>query len=132
MMPLPILIALVVLGIAGIAALIHFMGFSRVRPLRDKADARAAWLREFPDHQPIRVTLCQSGKGALIDTANGPGLVWAMGDDRTARLLTGVEVTSRSTGLTLRLSDYAAPRITLPLTPEESALWTRRIGEHDD
>ena len=85
-----------------------------------------------PETPPRAITLCQSGGGALVDTAQGVGIVWPMGDDRTARFLTGSVLHKTPNGLTLRLRDYAAPRISLSLTPEESALWSDRIGAQHD
>jgi hypothetical protein len=52
-MPLPVLIALVIGGIAGIALILHLSGRSRVVALTE-VTARAAWLRHFPDDRVAR------------------------------------------------------------------------------
>lgn len=122
-MPLSILLPMVVLGIAGIAVLLHVLGLSRRATLADTAAARAAWMREFPEDTPIRVILCHDHSAALIETAEGRGVVWPMGADTTARYLSGARVRQRKTGLTLDLPDYTAPRIRLTLSPDEAANW---------
>lgn len=127
-MPLDILIILVVVGIAGIAVLTHLLGLSKPKTFLTEAQARAAWLREFPDNTVTSVTLCASAQAALIMTQAGPGIVWAMGADSTARLLNGATVSATETGLTVTLPDYGAPRIALCLTPDEALLWTNHIG----
>lgn len=122
-MPLSILLPMVILGIAGIALLLHVLGLSRRAVLADTAAARAAWLREFPEDSPIRVILCHDHSAALIETARGRGVVWPMGADTTARYLDGARVRQRKGGLTLDLPDYTAPRIRLTLSPDEATSW---------
>lgn len=127
-MSLTVLIALVVAGIAGVALLIHTTGLSQPRRFTTEAEARAAWTREFPLTDVTGVTLCRSGRAALIATPSDPGVVWPMGADSTARGLTNARVTPREGGLTLHLPDYAAPTVRLHLDPDEIALWAERIG----
>ncbi len=127
-MPLSILVTLVVLGIAGIAVLTKWLGMSTSKRFQTKQDVISAWAREFPE-TPVRdVTLCQSGNGALVTTAQGPGLVWAMGADSTARLLSKANLTATDTGLRIDLPDYSAPHVTLTLTKAETAQWSALIG----
>ncbi|MBV2359261.1 hypothetical protein KUH32_05725 [Thalassococcus sp. CAU 1522] len=127
-MPLSILIALVVGGIAGIAVLTHLAGFSSARRFGDAEAVRAAWAREFATVPVTAVTLCQTGNAALVSTPNGPGIVWAMGADSTARLLIGAQVRSHGDGLTVTLPDYTAPKIRLRLDPRETEEWRAQIG----
>ncbi|WP_323768079.1 hypothetical protein [Antarctobacter sp.] len=127
-MPLTVLIGLVVVGIAAIALLIHTTGLSQPRRFTTEDAARTAWTREFPSSDITEVTLCRSGRAALIDTDAGVGVVWPMGADSTARRLTGARVTRRDGGLALHLPDYAAPTVRLYLDPDETALWAERIG----
>ncbi|QFT94131.1 hypothetical protein FIU86_14870 [Roseovarius sp. THAF9] len=122
-MPLSILLPMVVLGIAGIAVLLHLLGLSKPATFEDEAAARRAWLREFPEDTPTRVILSHNRHAALIETANGPGVVWPMGADTTARHLDGARITQTDTGLRIDLPDYTAPRITLTLDPDEASLW---------
>ena len=127
-MSLPVLVALVVLGIAAVALTIHATGLSDPRRFATEAEARAAWTREFPSSPITGVTLCRSGRAALISTPLGAGVVWPMGADSTARGLSGARVTQREGGLILHLPDYAAPTVRLHLDPDEITLWTERIG----
>ena len=122
-MPLSILLPMVIFGIAGITLLLHLLGLSRPAILADAAAARAAWLDEFPQDPPTRVTLSHDNHAALIETAEGHGLVWPMGADTTARYLTGARVARTGTGLRIELPDYTAPRIRLALDAAEIARW---------
>ena len=63
-MPLELLLVLVIGGIAGIAVLLHVLGFSRSLTFEDEAAARAAWLRAFPDDTVTGVTLSESQSAA--------------------------------------------------------------------
>ncbi|MEC3860885.1 hypothetical protein VK792_06285 [Mesobacterium sp. TK19101] len=126
-MPLGSLVVLVVGGIAGIALLTHVLGWSQPRQLLTEEDASRGWLREFPDTTVTSVTLCANGAAALIASDAGPGLVWPMGADTSARFLTGAQVTVRKDRLIVRLQDYTAPRITLRLGPDDCAAWRDRI-----
>jgi hypothetical protein len=122
-MPLSILLPMVIAGIAGIALLLHLLGLSKPAVIADEAQARRAWLREYPDDPPLRVRLCRARSAALIETARGCGVVWPMGADTTARHLSVAGVRRVRTGLTLDLPDYTAPRIRLRLSPEEVEQW---------
>lgn len=128
-MPLTILLPMVVLGIAGITLLLHLLGMSRPKLLRDGAEARAAWLDEFPKDAPLRVVVSHDHRAALIETALGKGVVWPMGADTTARYLDGAEVVRTHKGVRIDLPDYTAPRINLTLDAEEVALWPSLLGE---
>ena len=119
-MPLSILLPMVVTGIAGIVVLLHLLGLSRTATLTDEAAAERAWLREF---------LCQNRTAALIETAQGRGLVWPMGADTTARYLRGARITRTATGLCITLPDYTAPRIRLHLAAQEADQWPAYLKE---
>jgi hypothetical protein len=129
-MPLSILIALVVGGIAGIAVLTWAFGLSAPHRFSDKADARAAFAREYPDAAVTDISLCKTGTAALLRTEQGLAIVWPMGSDTTARMLQDAGVRRRANGLTLKLPDYTAPRINLRLDPEEAEAWANLIEAH--
>ena len=120
-MPLHILLILVIGGIAGIALLLHVLGHSRRFDLSDAGTARTEWLRHWPEDQVAHVYLTPDA--ALIDTANGPGLLRPFGADTVGHRL--AEVAETPHGLRLSFADFAAPAITLPLPPETRALWLR-------
>ncbi|MBM1814944.1 hypothetical protein [Pseudosulfitobacter pseudonitzschiae] len=121
-MPLSVLLILVAGGIGGIALVLHLLGLSRIPPLTE-GRARAGWLREYPDAVPEHITVAASGHAALIQTAQGAGLVWAVGADTTARRLIAPRLTDTAQGLRVRLRDPAAPHITLRLTDTERQTW---------
>lgn len=121
-MPLPILLVLVVGGVAGITLLLHLLGFSRARRF-DPGEARAAWRREHPDCPPGAVHLSQDHCAALIETDAGPGLVWAMGADSAARPIPGARLIPRRGGALLDLGRFDAPRVRLTLTEAQQAEW---------
>ena len=128
-MPLSILLPMVVLGIAGIAVLLHMLGLSRPAVLQDEGAARAAWLDEFPADTPLRVVLSHDNHAALIETAQGHGIVWPMGADTTARYVDGARITRTATGLRFDLADYSAPRIHLTLDAAEITRWPALLKE---
>ena len=122
-MPLSILLPMVIFGIAGIALLLHLMGWSRPAILEDKTAAEHAWLEEFPDDPPKRVVLSHDHHAALVATEKGDGVVWPMGADSTARYLSGAKLLRTGMGLRIDLPDYTAPRIHLRLDADEANQW---------
>lgn len=122
-MPLSILIPMVVLGIAGIALLLHLLGLTAPARFDDDDSAARAWLREFPEDPPTRIVLSHDHRAALIETAKGRGVVWPMGADTTARYLDGAQISQTNKGLRIDLPDYTAPHIHLSLDPDEARQW---------
>ena len=120
-MPLSVLIPLVVTGIAGIVLILHLLGLSAPAQLADSAAARRAWLREFPDLPPTGITLTHDRRAAVIETHDGPGVVWTVGADTTARRLTHAEIRRIGDGHELRLADFTAPRVRLSLDADTVA-----------
>lgn len=125
-MSLSVLLPMVVLGVSGVVYLTYLMGFSKEAELT-KAAASTAWLREFTEDSVRSVDVSQCGRAALIDAASGPGIVWVMGQDTTARPLNDVHTEQTNVGLTLYLHDFTAPRIRLKLTSEEATNWRARL-----
>lgn len=126
-MPIGIMLVLVTAGIAGIAALLHLMGYTRQPPLTH-ATARAAWLRHDTEVAPGRIALSQDGRAALIETGRGPALVWQMGADSTAHWLDRARVTPTRDGLHVALGDFAAPAVTVRLGSDAAQDWAERIA----
>ncbi|MBU2983581.1 hypothetical protein KO498_17370 [Lentibacter algarum] len=123
-MPLEILGPMVVLGIGGIALLMHFVGLSKPFQLTGE-HSRTAWVREVPDDVPTQILIANNQENALLKLASGKlGLVHVMGADTTARYLTGATWHSSNSALTIHLPDFGAPKFTIPLSPQEQANWT--------
>lgn len=121
-MPLIILLALVIVGISGIAVILHLMGKTSLR-LMDPEDARAAWHRHVPDEAVQQVIVADSGHAALILTEQGPGLVWSFGADTVARHLLDFDLIDDGENLKVIFHDYTAPKAILQLTDAERRQW---------
>ncbi len=127
-MPLEILLAMVVLGIAGIAILTIWLGFGRRRALSEDT-SQADWLRHFPEDVVRSVWISSDAHAALVLTDRGPGLLWAMGADTTARRLSDAQVSETASGLDIRFADFTAPRVGLRLDADARLVWKRMMEE---
>ena len=130
-MPLPLLGALVVLGIGGLVLLIHLLGWSKRPHYADAAEATAALLADYPNVEIRDVALADDGRAALFDLAEGVGFAAPFGEGRLTRLITDDDVKKvdeAPDGLTIWLSDYTAPRLTIALTDQAArTAWTTRL-----
>lgn len=126
-MPLGLLVALVVFGIAGTAILTHLFGYSR--PFRIDSDETAArqWLRHWPDDRIRGIRRSADGQAALIDSSQGAGLLWSLGADTTARRIAGATPSPCRRGLRLDLHDFTAPHVTVALSADEARAWIDEI-----
>ncbi len=124
-MPLHVLLILVIGGIAGIALLLHALGYSQPFDLANASVARTQWQRHWPEDQVTHVYLAPPA--ALIETALGPGLLRPFGSDTVAHRIAALQDTPD--GLRLSFADFAAPAITLRLPPETRTLWLRVWSE---
>ena len=123
-MPLEIMGPMVVLGIAGIALLLHLTGQTAPMRLQTEEDAHRAWLREHGEDAPGIILVAADGRAALLRLASGAlGLVTAMGADPSARYLTGASWETTTKGLRIRLPDFAAPRFDIALSEDDRAAW---------
>ncbi|WP_425043237.1 hypothetical protein [Primorskyibacter sp. S87] len=125
-MPLYVLLALVIGGIAAITGLLHLTGKSRRRILMPE-DARGEWHRHFPDDNIIDVTVSRDGHAALIRAEEGPGLLWALGADTVARRLIDYDMVEYPDGLRVMFHDFSAPHVALNLSEEERDTWQSLI-----
>lgn len=125
-MPLEVLLTLVIGGIASIVLLLHLLGKS-ARRVMSAEDARAAWHRHFPDDTVTGLDLAHDGHAALVQTEQGPGLLWAFGADTVARHLRDFDLIDAPKGLRVRFHDYTAPGVTLRLAEDERALWAEKM-----
>lgn len=128
-MPLHILIILVVGGIGLIAVLSHLLGLSRPLRLTSEDEARAAWLRGWPEDSLTAIHIAPDGAAALIETDHGPGIVFSMGADSTAHRLDGAEIRETPGGLRILFHDFAAPRLDVALDPASRAHWQQILSE---
>ena len=126
-MPLEILLVLVVGGVAAIGLTLHVLGFSRARPF-DADTAERQWRRHFPEAGPVTVLLAQSGRAALVEDAQGRGVLWQFGADTVARRLPCRKVEDHTEGLRFFFADFTAPVVLLKLTPEERRTWKEELA----
>jgi hypothetical protein len=127
-MPLNVLLPIVIVGIAGIAVLLHLLGRTAPRRLSDAEEALQAWAREYPDETAIEAWPSADLRAALILLVDGrAGLVWCMGDDTVARLLEHFDLLDTETGLDLRLQDISAPHVSVRLSEPDRRRWKEFI-----
>jgi len=130
-MPLPILGALVVLGIGGLVLLVHLLGGSKKLRYEDETAAAAALMADYPYVRIRQTVLADDQRAALFNLADGVGFAAPFGKGRLTRVLgpddvSGVE--DGPDGLTIHLTDYTAPRLTVKLTNAETrAAWKARL-----
>ena len=129
-MPLSVLLILVVGGIAGIALLLHLLGYSRRARLSDAKAAGALWADRYPGAPLIDVTLTEDRTAALIRSQAGPGVIWAFGSDFVVRDLTLDHFTLRENAdrVVIHTDDGTAPHIALTLTKAERPTWYAVLG----
>ncbi len=131
-MPLDILIALVVLGIAGIVALVHFTGGSAPHGFADGGEVHDAWLEDWPQDPPRGVDLSSDGRAAIVELAKGEtGLIWVFGADTVSvRMAPGDirDIRLHPGGLAIRLNRFEMPALTVALDQAALARWTVRLA----
>ena len=115
-MPLDVMIPMVVIGIAGIGVLTYLLGWAKPVSFAVPEDAMRAWAENFPDGPaPTSAVVAGDGRAALVETEEGPGLIWAMGQDCAARLLAAADVTPTKKGLRVDFHDFGTPPVQVAL-----------------
>ena len=123
-MPLEILLALVVGGIAGIAGLTWLAGLAKPRQLNE-TEARSEWERHYPDDFVQSIWVTHDSKAALIMTEQGAGLLWVMGADTVGRHLLDFDLIDEPHGLSVIFHDFTAPKVHLHLDEDERLVWQK-------
>ncbi|MBX3574903.1 MAG: hypothetical protein KF694_21345 [Mesorhizobium sp.] len=113
-MSLPVLAALVVIGVGMIVAAIHFTGGSRGASLATPDAARSRFAIDFPSLTIGRTHVTIDRRSAFLEVAEGRvGLVHAVGAKFLTRLYGPADVTSlRRSGesaVLIRFSDFTFP-----------------------
>jgi hypothetical protein len=126
-MPLNVLLILVVGGISLIALLLHLLGKSSQIALSQE-DARTAWHRHFPDDLILDLIVAHDGHAALVQTEQGPGLLWSFGADTVARHLRDFDLLDEPHHTKVIFHDFTAPSATLHLTDTERPIWQEMMS----
>ena len=110
-MSLPVLVAIVALGIALSVAAVHFTGGSKTATLADPDQALSRFAEDYPDEMAATVRLTADAKTAFLDLGRGRiGIVHSVGDCFLTRIVTAddTKVSSSDEGSTIlmRLTDF--------------------------
>lgn len=113
-MSLPVLAALVVIGVGLIVAAIHFTGGSRWASLDTPEAARERFAIDFPNLAIDRTCVTLDRRSAFLELSNGQvGLVHAVGAKFLTRLYGPIDIASlRRSGpsaILIRFSDFTFP-----------------------
>ncbi len=110
-MSLPLLVAIVALGIALSVAAVHFTGGSKTAALADADQALIRFAEDYPDEMAVTVRLTADAKTAFLDLGRGRiGIVHSIGDCFLTRIVTAddtkVSNADEANTILLRLTDF--------------------------
>ncbi|TIW93689.1 MAG: hypothetical protein E5V59_14880 [Mesorhizobium sp.] len=110
-MSLPLLVAIVALGIALSVAAVHFTGGSKMATLTGTDQALSRFAEDFPDEIATVVRLTTDARTAFLDIGRGRvGIVHSIGDCFLTRIVTPREVAVLNAGdantVSFRLADF--------------------------
>lgn len=113
-MSLPVLVAMVAIGISLIVAAVHFTGGTKKAVLDGEADAKGRFSDDFPDAQVDEVRLTQAKGSAFLKLRNGRvGVVQAIGSRYLTRIITPAELVKVTQPdpetVSLRFRDFTWP-----------------------
>jgi len=110
-MSLPVLVALVVVGIALSVLAVHFTGGSKIATLAGADQALSRFADDFPDEKVAAVRLTADGRTAFLDL--GPartGIVHSVGDCFLTRIVTPHDIRALDVDeagvISLKLADF--------------------------
>jgi hypothetical protein len=94
-MSLPVLVAIVAIGITLAVAAVHFTGGSREASIADEGEALRRFLLDFPAEKAESVRLTSDRKAAFISLyGSGTGIVAVVGDKFLTRIVSERDVKS--------------------------------------
>ncbi|MER9581504.1 hypothetical protein [Mesorhizobium sp. M0276] len=110
-MSLPLLIAIVALGIALSVAAVHFTGGSKTATLAGADQAMSRFAEDFPDEIAALVRLTADARTAFLDIGQGRiGIVHSIGDCFLTRIVRPQDVAVLNTedvnAVSFRLADF--------------------------
>jgi hypothetical protein len=110
-MSLPVLVAIVALGIALSVAAVHFTGGSKTATLAGTDQALSRFAEDFPDEVATVVRLTADARTAFLDIGRGRiGIVHSIGDCFLTHIVTPQDVAVLNAGdvntVSFRLADF--------------------------
>ncbi|BCG72960.1 hypothetical protein MesoLj113a_41180 [Mesorhizobium sp. 113-1-2] len=110
-MSLPVLVAIVVLGITLSVAAVHFTGGSKTATLANTDQAVRRFAEDFPDELAGAIHLTADAKTAFLELGRGRiGIVHSIGDCFLTRIVTAADVSVSNSDETntilVRLTDF--------------------------
>ena len=109
-MSLPVLVVLVVIGIALSVAAVHFTGGTTTATIADADQALARFAEDFPDEKPKTVWLTPDRRGAFLDLGmQRCAIVQSIGDCFLTRIVTPRDILAlarEGNVVSLRLNDF--------------------------
>lgn len=92
-MSLPILVAIVVVGIVLTVAAVHFTGGSKVSTIADVEHARQLFFADHPDARPGRVEITVDRHSAFLELPDGRiGIIQSFGDGFFTRIVSSGDI----------------------------------------
>ena len=110
-MSLPVLVALVVVGIALSVLAVHFTGGSKIATLAGVDQALSRFADDFPDEKVATVRLTADARTAFLDLGQERcGIVHSVGDCFLTRIVTPHDIRTldldEAGAITLKLADF--------------------------
>jgi hypothetical protein len=110
-MSLPVLVALVTVGIALSVLAVHFTGGSKIETLAGADQALSRFADDFADERAAAVRLTADGRTAFLDLGQGRcGIVHSVGDCFLTRIVTPHDIltldTDEDSTISLKLADF--------------------------
>ena len=111
-MSLPILVAIVVVGIALTVAAVHFTGGSKVSTIADAEHARQLFFADHPDARPGRVEMTVDRHSAFLELPGDRiGIIQSFGDGFFTRIVSSGDIAQirlrEPATLSIRFRDFS-------------------------
>ncbi|MGX7873163.1 hypothetical protein ACVDG5_010540 [Mesorhizobium sp. ORM6] len=138
-MSLPVLVVLVVFGIALSVAAVHLTGGSKTATLAVPDQALSRFAEDFPDEVVGAIHLTADAKAAFLDLGRGRiGIVHSIGDCFLTRIVTLGDIKVSTTGeantILIRLADFTwkGGRFRFPSAADAQALLNALRSHHSN
>ena len=128
--PLPILLTIIAIGIAGALIFTHLVGWSKPAQIADYQAALARFQLDYPEAEPGHSWVAEDGSAALLELDDDIGMVFVLGDQMVVRRLgpgslASVRTDPTHTHLMLRDPGFPHARLPMPASDERQAWLTR-------